>query len=363
MAQIKKVTLNDIHHSLGAKMIPFAGYEMPVRYSSGIEEHLAVRENVGVFDVSHMGEFLISGSNALDLIQKVCSNDASTLKVGQAQYTYFPNLNGGVVDDLLVYKLAEKKYMLVVNASNIEKDWNWINQHNTQAAKLENISDSISLFAVQGPNAIEAIQSLTSISLKDIPFYHFKIGTFAGVEDVILSATGYTGEQGFELYVKNEDAKKVWEAIFDAGKKLDIKPIGLGARDTLRLEMGYCLYGNDLSDESSPLEAGLSWITKFKKDFINHESLKKEKERGIKRKLVGFKLLERGIPRAHYPIVNGKGEVIGEVTSGSQSPSMGMGIGMGYVSIEYAKPGTEISIQIRKKKLAAQVEKLPLLKK
>lgn len=360
---IKKITLHDIHESLGAKMIPFAGYDMPVRYSSDIEEHKAVRENVGVFDVSHMGEFLISGPNALDLIQKVCSNNASTLKVGQAQYTYFPNLTGGVVDDLLVYKLAEESYMLVVNASNIDKDWQWVNQHNTQKANLENISDNISLFAVQGPNTIKAIQSLTSISLKDIPFYHFKTGVFAGVEDVILSATGYTGEPGFELYVKNEDAIKVWEALFDAGKELGIKPIGLGARDTLRLEMGYCLYGNDLSDELSPLEAGLGWITKFSKDFINHEGLKKEKERGIKRKLVGFKLLEKGIPRAHYPIVNDKGEMIGEVTSGSQSPSMGIGIGMGYVAIEYAKPGTEIGIQIRKKKIAAQVEKLPLLKK
>jgi len=363
MEKVKKVTLDDVHHSLGAKMIPFAGYNMPVRYSSDMEEHKTVRENVGVFDVSHMGEFIVEGPNALDLIQKVSSNDAATLKIGQAQYTCFPNLEGGVVDDFLTYKLDEERYMLVVNASNISKDWEWIQQHNSQNAKLENISDQTSLFAIQGPNTIEAIQSLTSISLKDIPFYHFKTGTFAGVEDVIVSATGYTGEQGFELYIKNEAAKKVWEAIFEAGSTLDIKPIGLGARDTLRLEMGYCLYGHELTDETSPLEAGLGWITKFTKDFINHEVLKKQQEAGIKKKLVGFKLLERGIPRAHYPIVNAEGKVIGEVTSGSQSPSMGIGIGLGYVDIEYAKPGNEIGIEIRKKRIPAKIEKLPLLKK
>lgn len=363
MEKVKKVTLDDVHHSLGAKMIPFAGYNMPVRYSSDMEEHKTVRENVGVFDVSHMGEFIVEGPNALDLIQKVSSNDAATLKIGQAQYTCFPNLEGGVVDDFLTYKLDEERYMLVVNASNISKDWEWIQQHNSQNAKLENISDQTSLFAIQGPNTIKAIQSLTSISLKDIPFYHFKTGTFAGVEDVIVSATGYTGEQGFELYIKNEAAKKVWEAIFEAGSTLDIKPIGLGARDTLRLEMGYCLYGHELTDETSPLEAGLGWITKFTKDFINHEVLKKQQEAGIKKKLVGFKLLERGIPRAHYPIVNAEGKVIGEVTSGSQSPSMGIGIGLGYVDIEYAKPGNEIGIEIRKKRIPAKIEKLPLLKK
>ncbi|WP_339925832.1 glycine cleavage system aminomethyltransferase GcvT [uncultured Cyclobacterium sp.] len=363
MENVKKVTLNDIHHALGAKMIPFAGYDMPVRYSSDIEEHKTVRENVGVFDVSHMGEFIVEGPNALDLIQKVSSNDAATLKIGQAQYTCFPNLQGGVVDDFLTYKLDEERYMLVVNASNIDKDWKWIQQHNTQNAKLENISDQTCLFAIQGPNAIKAIQSLTSISLKDIPFYHFVTGTFAGVEGVIVSATGYTGELGFELYMKNEAAKKVWEAIFEAGSELNIKPIGLGARDTLRLEMGYCLYGHELTDETSPLEAGLGWITKFTKDFINHENLKKQKEAGLKRKLVGFKLQERGIPRAKYPIVNAEGKVIGEVTSGSQSPSMGVGIGLGYVDIAYAKPGNEIGIEIRKKRISAIIEKLPLLKK
>lgn len=363
MEKVRKVTLDEIHHSLGAKMIPFAGYNMPVRYSSDMEEHRTVRENVGVFDVSHMGEFIVEGPNALDLIQKVSSNDASKLKKGQAQYTCFPNHRGGIVDDFLVYKLEEERYMLVVNASNITKDWQWIQQHNSYNAKLENISDQTSLFAIQGPNSIEAIQSLTSISLKDIPFYHFEVGTFAGVDNVIISATGYTGEQGFELYVNNEGAKKVWEAIFNAGEALGIKPIGLGARDTLRLEMGYCLYGHELNDSTSPLEAGLGWITKFTKEFINHESLKKQKEKGIQKRLIGFKLLERGIPRADYPVLNAEGKEIGVVTSGSQSPSLGIGIGLGYVDIAYAKAGTEIKIQIRKKSVAAKVEKLPLLKK
>ncbi|MDO6440352.1 glycine cleavage system aminomethyltransferase GcvT [Cyclobacterium sp. 1_MG-2023] len=363
MEEVKKVTLDETHHSLGAKMIPFAGYDMPVRYSSDIEEHKTVRENVGVFDVSHMGEFIVEGPHALDLIQKVSSNDASKLKIGQAQYTCFPNDQGGVVDDFLVYKLEEERYMLVVNASNIAKDWEWIQKHNTENAKLENISDQTSLFAIQGPKSIEAIQSLTSVSLKDIPFYHFEIGTFAGIENVIISATGYTGEKGFELYIKNDDAQKVWEEIFKAGDPFGIKPIGLGARDTLRLEMGYCLYGHELNDTTSPLEAGLGWITKFTKEFINHENLKKQKEEGVQKKLIGFKLLERGIPRADYPILNAEGKEIGIVTSGSQSPSMGIGIGLGYVDIAYAKAGTEIKIQIRKKSLAAIVEKLPLLKK
>ena len=363
MEEVKKVTLDETHHSLGAKMIPFAGYNMPVRYSSDLEEHNTVRENVGVFDVSHMGEFIIEGPHALDLIQKVSSNDASKLKIGQAQYTCFPNDQGGVVDDFLVYKLEEERYMLVVNASNIAKDWEWIQKHNTENAKLENISDQTSLFAIQGPKSIEALQSLTSVPLKDIPFYHFKIGTFAGIENVIISATGYTGEQGFELYVKNEDAQKVWDQIFKACEPLGIKPIGLGARDTLRLEMGYCLYGHELNDTTSPLEAGLGWITKFTKAFINHENLKKQKEEGLQKKLIGFKLLERGIPRADYPILNAEGKEIGIVTSGSQSPSLGIGIGLGFVDIAYAKAGTEIKIQIRKKSVAAKVEKLPLLKK
>ncbi|MCH7413614.1 glycine cleavage system aminomethyltransferase GcvT [Belliella sp. R4-6] len=360
---IKKIQLNDLHVALGGKMVPFAGYNMPVRYSSDIEEHKTVREGVGVFDVSHMGEFMVTGPKALDLIQKVTSNDASKLVIGQAQYSCFPNEKGGIVDDLIVYKFEEEKYMLVVNASNIEKDWAWINQHNTMGAELKNISDTLSLFAIQGPKAIEAVQSLTPVNLSEVKFYHFTVGEFAGVQDVIISGTGYTGAGGFEIYVKNEDAEKVWKAVFEAGKDLNIKPIGLGARDTLRLEMGYCLYGNDINDETSPLEAGLGWITKFTKDFINSENLKKQKEAGVDKKLVGFTLQERGIPRGHYPIVNTSGEVIGEVTSGTQSPSMGIGIGMGYVKTEYATPGTEIAITVRNKNLAAKVEKLPLLKK
>lgn len=360
---IKKIQLNDLHVALGGKMVPFAGFNMPVRYSSDTEEHHTVRQGVGVFDVSHMGEFKVTGPKALDLIQKVTSNDASKLVIGQAQYSCFPNETGGIVDDLIVYKFGEEEYMLVVNASNIEKDWNWINKHNDMGAVLENISDSISLFAIQGPKAIEAVQSLTSVNLSDIKFYHFKVGDFAGVQDVIISGTGYTGAGGFEVYVKNEDAEKVWNAVFEAGKPYDIKPIGLGARDTLRLEMGYCLYGNDINDETSPIEAGLGWITKFTKDFINSENLKKQKENGVSKKLVGFILQEKGIPRGHYPIVNLEGEPIGEVTSGTMTPSMGVGIGMGYVKSEYATPGTEIAITVRNKNLLAKVEKFPLYKK
>jgi aminomethyltransferase len=360
---IKKIQLNDLHVALGGKMVPFAGFNMPVRYSSDTEEHHTVRQGVGVFDVSHMGEFKVTGPKALDLIQKVTSNDASKLVIGQAQYSCFPNEKGGIVDDLIVYKFGEEEYMLVVNASNIDKDWAWINKHNDMGAELENISDSISLFAIQGPKAIEAVQSLTSINLSDIKFYHFAVGDFAGVEDVIISGTGYTGAGGFEVYVKNEDAEKVWNAVFEAGKTYDIKPIGLGARDTLRLEMGYCLYGNDINDETSPIEAGLGWITKFTKDFINSENLKKQKEEGVSKKLVGFILQEKGIPRGHYPIVNLEGEVIGEVTSGTMTPSMGVGIGMGYVRSEYAAPGTEIAITVRNKNLLAKVEKFPLYKK
>lgn len=360
---IKKIQLNDLHVALGGKMVSFAGFNMPVRYSSDTEEHNTVRQGVGVFDVSHMGEFKVTGPKALDLIQKVTSNDASKLVIGQAQYSCFPNETGGIVDDLIVYKFGEEEYMLVVNASNIEKDWNWINQHNDMGATLENISDSISLFAIQGPKAIEAVQSLTSVNLSDIKFYHFAVGDFAGVQDVIISGTGYTGAGGFEVYVKNEDAEKVWNAVFEAGKPYDIKPIGLGARDTLRLEMGYCLYGNDINDETSPIEAGLGWITKFTKDFINSENLKKQKENGVNKKLVGFILQEKGIPRGHYPIVNLDGEPIGEVTSGTMTPSMGVGIGMGYVNSEYATPGTEIAITVRNKNLLAKVEKFPLYKK
>ncbi|WP_425637616.1 glycine cleavage system aminomethyltransferase GcvT [Algoriphagus yeomjeoni] len=361
--QIKKIQLNDLHVALGGKMVPFAGYNMPVRYSSDNEEHLCVRNGVGVFDVSHMGEFMVEGPEALNLIQKVTSNDASKIVNGQAQYSCFPNETGGIVDDLIVYKFEDEKYMLVVNASNIDKDWAWVNKHNTMGAKLTNISDGISLFAIQGPKAIEAVQALTPVNLSEIKFYHFTVGEFAGVQDVIISGTGYTGAGGFEIYVKNEDAEKVWNAIFEAGKDFDIKPIGLGARDTLRMEMGYCLYGNDITDTTSPLEAGLGWITKFTKDFTNSEALKAQKEVGVSKKLVGFIMQERGIPRGHYPIVDAAGEVIGEVTSGTQSPSMGVGIGMGYVKTEFSKPCTEIFIQVRNKNLKAQVEKLPLLKK
>ena len=361
-APIKTIPLNDLHASLGGKMVPFAGYMMPVRYSSDMEEHLCVRQGVGVFDVSHMGEFFVEGPQALALIQKVTSNDASTLVIGQAQYSCLPNATGGIVDDLIVYKMAEEKYMLVVNASNIDKDWDWINAHNTMGATLHNSSDEYCLFAVQGPKAATAMQSITSVDLTKIQFYHFTVGEFAGVKNVIISGTGYTGAGGFEIYVKNADAVHVWEQIFEAGAAYNIKPIGLGARDTLRLEMGYCLYGNDITDTTSPIEAGLGWITKFTKDFTNSEALRHQKEAGVSRKLVGFIMQERGIPRGHYPIMDDTGEVIGEVTSGTQSPSMGLGIGMGYVQTAHSKVGTEIYIQIRNKNLKAKVEKLPLYK-
>lgn len=360
---IQKITLNEVHVQLGAKMMPFAGFTMPVRYSSDIEEHKTVREGVGVFDVSHMGEFLVSGPNALALIQWVTSNDASQLQIGQAQYSYFPNETGGIVDDLIVYHIAEEKYMLVVNASTIKKDWNWLKKHNQVGAELENISGQTSLFAVQGPKARKAMQSLTPVNLDEIKPYHFVIGEFAGVMDVIISATGYTGAGGFELYMNNENALKVWNAVFEAGKEFDIKPIGLGARDTLRLEMGYFLYGSDITEETSPIEAGLAWITKFSKDFINKDQIKHQFETGVDRKLVGFILREKGIPRADYPIFNAHGDIIGKVTSGTLSPSMGIGIGLGYVNAEYAAPGTHLAISVRSKSLGAVVEKFPLLKK
>ncbi len=360
---IQKITLNEIHVQLGAKMIPFAGFTMPVRYSSEIEEHKTVREGVGVFDVSHMGQFLVSGPNALALIQWVTSNDASQLQIGQAQYSYFPNETGGIVDDLIVYHIAEEKYMLVVNASTIKKDWNWLKRHNQVGAELENISEQTSLFAVQGPKAKKAMQSLTPVNLDEIKPYHFVFGEFAGVRDVIISATGYTGAGGFELYVNNENAHTIWNAIFEAGKEYGIKPIGLGARDTLRLEMGYSLYGSDITEETSPIEAGLAWITKFSKDFINKAQLKHQYDTGVDRKLVGFILREKGIPRADYPIFNAHGDIIGKVTSGTLSPSMGIGIGLGYVDAEYAAPGTHLAISVRNKSLGAVVEKFPLLKK
>ncbi|MBF9238228.1 glycine cleavage system aminomethyltransferase GcvT [Hymenobacter sp. BT683] len=359
---LKTVTLNDTHRKLGAKMVPFAGYDMPVRYSSDLDEHHTVRRAVGIFDVSHMGEFRVRGPQALDLIQRVTSNDASKLTDGKAQYSCLPNNDGGIVDDLLVYKLADEDYLLVVNASNIEKDWNWIQQHNTQGVEMEDISDRTSLFAVQGPKAIAALQPLTDVDLASIPYYSFVQGTFAGAPDVIISATGYTGAGGFELYIPNEYAAAVWDKIMIAGQAHGIKPIGLGARDTLRLEMGFALYGNDIDDTTSPLEAGLGWITKFTKDFTNAENLKKQKEAGVNKKLVAFVMDGQGIPRGHYELVDAEGQKIGDVTSGTQSPSLSKGIGMGYVKTEFAAPGTQIFVQIRGKNLPATVNKLPLTK-
>ncbi|MBG42422.1 MAG: glycine cleavage system protein T [Aequorivita sp.] len=359
---MKNTALSHIHEQLGAKMVPFAGYNMPVSYEGVNAEHETVRNAVGVFDVSHMGEFLITGPNALELIQKVCSNDVSKLVDGQAQYNCLPNETDGIVDDLIVYKFEEGKYLLVVNASNIDKDWEWISKNNTMGAEMRNLSDDYSLLAIQGPKAVEAMQSLTSEDLSAIKFYHFKVADFAGIEYVIISATGYTGSGGFEIYCKNSEVEQVWNKIMEAGKDFGIKPIGLAARDTLRLEMGYCLYGNDINDTTSPLEAGLGWITKFTKDFINSENLKKQKEEGVKRKLIGFELNERGIPRHDYEIVDKEGKNIGIVTSGTMAPSLSKGIGMGYVTTENSAPGTEIFIQIRNKPVAATIVKTPFYK-
>jgi len=359
---LKKVALNDKHHELGAKMVPFAGFLMPVRYSSDLEEHNTVRHGVGVFDVSHMGEFMVKGPHALDFIQSITSNDASKLHDSKAQYSCFTNDKGGIVDDLLVYKLADNEYMLVVNAGNIDKDWNWVTSHKTEGAELTNISDELSLFAVQGPKAITVLQKLTTVNLTDIKYYSFVKGEIAGIKDIIISATGYTGAGGFELYVKNADALTLWNKVFEAGKAEGIKPIGLGARDTLRLEMGFCLYGNDIDDTTTPLEAGLGWITKLNKNFTASDILVKQKEAGVKRKLVGFEMVERGIPRSHYEILNTENKQIGAVTSGTQSPSLGLGVGMGYVSTEYSNPGTEIYIKIRDKALKAKVVTLPFYK-
>ncbi len=359
--ELKHTQLTALHQDLGAKMVPFAGYLMPVRYTSDIEEHNTVRNDVGIFDVSHMGEFMVSGPGALDLIQKVTSNDASKLTPGKAQYSCLPNEEGGIVDDLLVYMLAEENYMLVVNDSNIEKDWTWISSFANDTVDMENISDSLSLFAVQGPKATEALQKLTKVNLSEIKFYHFETGKFAGVTDVIISATGYTGAGGFELYVPNVEALKVWNAIMEAGAEFGIKPIGLGARDTLRMEMGYCLYGNDIDDTTSPLEAGLGWITKFTKDFVNSENLKKQKEAGISKKLVGFIMEDRGIPRHGYELENEAGDTIGHVTSGTMSPTLQKGIGLGYVALENSSPDSEIYVVVRNRKLKARVHKLPLI--
>ncbi len=359
--EIKLVPLNHVHEKLGGKMVPFAGYNMPVRYSSDIEEHMTVRNGVGVFDVSHMGEFTLKGSNALDLIQRVTSNDASKLIDGQAQYSCLPNETGGIVDDLIVYKIKDNDYLLVVNASNIDKDWNWISKFNTKGVEMKNISDDICLLAVQGPKAVAVLQKLTKTDLASIKYYHFAIGEFAGIKEVVMSNTGYTGAGGFEIYVNKASAEKVWNAIFEAGTAENIKPIGLGARDTLRLEMGFCLYGNDIDDTTSPLEGGLGWITKFTKDFTNSAAIKKQKEAGVAKKLVGFKMIDKGIPRHDYPIKDASGNVIGKVTSGTQSPMLGIGIGLGYVSTPNSTVGTEIFIEVRGKGLKAVVSKTPLI--
>jgi aminomethyltransferase len=360
---MKKTALTHIHESLNAKMVPFAGYNMPVQYEGVNAEHETVRNGVGVFDVSHMGEFLLSGKNALALIQKVTSNDATVLEIGRAQYSCLPNNDGGIVDDLIVYRMKEEQYLLVVNASNIEKDWNWISLHNDLGVDMKNISDDYSLLAIQGPKAVDAMQSLTSVDLSSIKYYHFEVADFAGISDVIISATGYTGSGGFEIYCKNSVAEQVWNKVFEAGKSFGIKPIGLAARDTLRLEMGFCLYGNDINDSTSPLEAGLGWITKFTKEFTNSENLLKQKETGVSRKLVGFELIERGIPRHDYEIVDTDGNNIGIVTSGTMAPTVGKGIGMGYVKTEFAAAESEIYIQIRNNKVKAKVVKLPFYKK
>lgn len=358
---MKYVALNDVHVSLGAKMIEFAGFNMPVLYSNLIQEHNAVRNSVGVFDVSHMGEFVVTGEKALDLLQWVTSNDVSKLTDGKVQYSCLPNDKGGIVDDLLVYRFSENKYFLVVNAANIDKDWSWINQHNTFGVTLENMSDKLSLLAVQGPNAFKTIQKLTTVNLSEMEYYTFKTGSVAGIDDVIISNTGYTGAGGFELYVLNRDVKKLWDAIFEAGQEFNILPCGLGARDTLRLEKGFCLYGNDINDETSMIEAGLGWITKFTKPFMMSEYHKALKENGVQKKLVGFEMIERGIPRQHYAIKDANGNTIGQVTSGTQSPTLNKAIGMGYVQTAYSKPDTEIYIEIRDKAIKAKVVKVPFL--
>ncbi|WP_443944749.1 glycine cleavage system aminomethyltransferase GcvT [Pedobacter sp. AW1-32] len=359
---MKNTALTEKHIALGAKMVPFAGYNMPVQYEGINVEHATVRNSVGVFDVSHMGEFILKGENALDLIQRVTSNDASKLYDGKVQYSCLPNENGGIVDDLLVYRLDEKTYMLVVNASNIEKDWNWIQKFNSSAVEMHNISDQTSLLAIQGPKAADALQSLTDVDLASMEYYSFQKGTFAGVDNVVISATGYTGAGGFEIYFENQYADQIWDAIFEAGKANNIKPIGLGARDTLRLEMGFCLYGNDIDDTTSPIEAGLGWITKFSKTFTNSEALLAQKEAGIRKKLVGFEMIDRGIPRHDYEIADADGNIIGKVTSGTQAPSLQKAIGMGYIAKEFAKEGIEIYILIRNTPIKAKVVKFPFYK-
>jgi aminomethyltransferase len=362
---MKQTALYEIHKLAGAKIIPFAGFYMPVEYSGIIDEHLTVRNSVGVFDVSHMGEIWVTGPFAFQFLQKVTTNDISKLYDGRIQYSCFPNGKGGIVDDLLVYRMSHDKYLLVVNAANINKDWEWLNSQNKECAKLHNASDLTSQLAVQGPDAIKTLQPLTTKNLTEIKYYTFCIADFAGIPDVIISATGYTGSGGFELYFPNKYAESIWKKIMDSGMEYGIKPIGLAARDTLRLEMGYCLYGNDIDDKTSPIEAGLGWITKFAegKDFIDKEFLFKQKQEGVARKLTGFKLLERGIPRQHYPILDDTGTHIGEVTSGTMSPMLNAGIGMGYIKTPIAEPGEEIFIGIRNKKLKAIIVSPPFYKK
>ena len=360
---MKQTAFNKLHKEAGGKMVEFAGYEMPVEFSGIKDEHLTVRNGVGVFDVSHMGEFWVKGPHAASLVQKLTTNDISKLRMGQAQYTCFPNGKGGIVDDLLVYFYEPEKYMLVVNAANIEKDWNWVVSQNNVGAVLENGSDEICQLAIQGPKAIDVLQQLTHVDLKSLSYYTFVTDDFAGVEEVIISATGYTGSGGFELYFKNKHAEKIYKAIFEAGEEFGIKPIGLGARDTLRLEMGYCLYGNDIDDTTSPIEAGLGWITKFNdaNQFIDKELLTVQKNEGVDRKLRGFEMIDRGIPRHGYELTDKDGNVIGEVTSGTQSPVLNKGIGMGYIAKEYSAFGTEIFVKVRNKLLKTKVVKVPFV--
>ena len=358
-----RTSFYEIHKLLNAKIVEFAGFEMPVEYSGIKDEHLTVRNGAGVFDVSHMGEIWVTGINALQFIQKVTTNDASVLLPGQAQYSCFPNGRGGIVDDLLVYCFEPQKYLLVVNASNIKKDWEWLVSQNDLGAQLENASDRISQLAVQGPKATQILQKLTGTDLSSIKYYTFKVGNFAGIDAIIISATGYTGAGGFELYFNNEFAQPIWDAIFEAGRDEGIKPIGLGARDTLRLEMGYCLYGNDIDDTTSPIEAGLGWITKFtdKKGFIDKELFLKQKNQGVSRTLKGFEMIDRGIPRHGYEIVDESGNIIGVVTSGTQSPMLGKGIGMGYINNDFSSLGSVIYIPVRNKSLMARVVKIPFI--
>jgi aminomethyltransferase len=360
---MKFTALNEVHKKAGAKMVEFAGYEMPIEYSGIKDEHMTVRNTVGVFDVSHMGEFWVNGPQAIELINKISSNDPSALRQGQAQYTCFPNGKGGIVDDLLVYCFSNTKYLMVVNASNIQKDWEWVNIQNDCGAELENASDSLSQLAVQGPAAVKTLQKLTDIDLKEIKFYSFSVGQIAGIDDVIISATGYTGAGGFELYCKNEDVEKLWHAVFEAGEEFGIKPIGLAARDTLRLEMGYCLYGNDIDDTTSPIEAGLGWITRFNngRQFIDRDFLMMQKNEGVSRRLRGFVMLEKAIPRHGYELVDNHGLIVGKVTSGTLSPVLGKGIGLGYVAREYAALGTSIYVKIRNKTIPAEIVKLPFI--